>query len=78
MTETALDDFFQVYAIGLACASVCTNFSLEETTRRLNEKYPTGIHSRWAMSSDKTFASGQPNPNQCEDRADCRHVLFNC
>lgn len=71
-------EFYEPYAVGLTAASVCTNLSDDEVTRRLNADHPTGIPSAWSISTSPTFASGAPHPNQCEQRDDCRHVLFEC
>lgn len=76
LSESAIA-VFETYSVGLCCASVCTNLSNDEATRRLNLAHPTGI-APWELSSDATFASGQPHPNQCEQRDDCRHLLFTC
>lgn len=76
-TPTATAPFFEAYAVGMLYASVCTNLTDEEATRELNVAHWTGM-TPWEISADPTFASGEPNPNPCEDRADCRHILFNC
>jgi hypothetical protein len=70
---------FQAYAVGICTASVCTALTDEQTVERMNAEHPTGIDSPWAISTDPTFASGEPNPTPCEDMADThRHILFNC
>lgn len=69
---------FEVYSIGMCCASVCTTLSDEAATLRLNLEEPA-TPAVWAISADKTFHSGQPNPNPCENSPDThRHILFNC
>src|SRR5947209_5782008 len=60
-----VQDHFTVYAIGLVCASVCTNLSDEEATRRLNWQHPTGV-GPWHIASDRTFRTGEANPHPCE------------
>jgi hypothetical protein len=75
---TTTEDF-TAYSVGLVSASVCTNLSLKEANQRLNEEHPTGIDSEWSLSKDKTFASGEPNPCQCEQHPETnKHYLFNC
>lgn len=46
---------FDAYSIGVVFSSVCSNFSLEETTIMLNQRHPTGISSKWSFSKEKTF-----------------------
>ncbi len=70
-------DKFDVYGVGLVCASVCSNLGLEETTKRLNQEHPTGISHGWEFSKNK-FRDGSDNPHICERDTDCRHYLFNC
>lgn len=82
MTETrklsvAADEYFVAYGVGFVCASVCTNLDDKAATERLNWEHPTGVHP-WFVSEDKTFKGGEPMPCPCPDRADCRHILFNC
>lgn len=70
---------FEAYAVGVVCASVCSSLSLEETTGRLNEEHPTGIHSGWALSKDPAFKTGESNPKPCERSPTThKHYLFNC
>lgn len=75
-TETATEPFFEAYSTGLCYASVCTNLSNDEATDRLNVENWTGV-TPWAISGGN-FASGESNPCACTDRADCRHILFEC
>ncbi len=70
-------DKFEVYGIGIVCASVCSNLSKDETSKRLNREHPTGISSQWRLSGDN-FGDGGKNPHTCEQDADCKHYLFNC
>lgn len=70
---------FDVLAVGIVAASVCTSLSDEEATARLNETEPTRISSGWALSEDPTFADGSPNPQPCSLKPEThRHLLFNC
>jgi hypothetical protein len=75
--EDYKDDFWP-YSVGLCCASVCSAHNVEETTERLNLSHPTGISSRWQLSEDKTFKTGEPMPAQCPDHPENKHYLFNC
>ena len=69
---------FEVYSSGLCMASVCSEFDVEETTRRLNEEHPTGIPSRWAKSSED-FRTGEKNPFPCARNPKThKHYLFFC
>ena len=72
-----MEKVFDVYAVGIVCASVCTNLSITETTKRLNRQHPTGISSKWALSKDD-FSDGSLNPHPCENGGENRHYLFNC
>jgi hypothetical protein len=70
---------FQVLAFGLVYASVCTSHDEAETTRLLNLVHPTGLHHGWTPSTDETFATGQPNPCECElSPKTHHHVLYWC
>jgi hypothetical protein len=70
---------FEAYSIGICNASVCSSLTLEEITKRLNERYPTGIASQWTLSEDKQFHSGQPHPCPCEENPETHmHYLFHC
>lgn len=72
-------DDFTIYSEGVVCTSVCTSLSIEVATERLNVECPTGISSRWKLSSDTTFAGGTPMPCVCPDYPEThKHYLFNC
>jgi len=60
--------------------SVCTNVSDRERIEELtNLKNPTGINSRWEISEDKNFPSGEPNPCTCENKPKThKHYLMKC
>jgi hypothetical protein len=67
------------YKIGLCFASVCAlDASPEEIEDSLNRSHPTGIASRWTISHDATFASGEPNPCVCNDDPSRLHWLLSC
>lgn len=70
---------FVAYSVGLCQASACTSLSVEEAAVRMNAEHPTGISSRWEMSSDPTFATGQTNPCPCDEHSVThKHYLFTC
>lgn len=57
---------FDAYSVGPLSASVCSSLGPEETVKRMNEEYPTGIESPWSLAKDTHFKTGQPNPCFCE------------
>ena len=69
-----------IYSSGLLYCSVCAdkNQSIDDITTELNDINPTGISSKWKLSEDKTFASGESNPCQCEHDSNRMHYLFIC
>lgn len=70
---------FEAYAVGVVSASVCSVLSIEETARRLNEEWPTGISSDWQPAEDENFATNQPNPCPCDRNPETHtHYLFHC
>jgi len=69
---------FTTYSVGLVSASVCTRLPLKEATSKLNSQEPTGIPNGWRPSKDKEFATGQPNPCECNRDPRNKHYLFNC
>ena len=70
----------QVYSWGLVSLSACApkDMPIADVTREMNAQHPTGISSKWDVSDEKTFASGQPMPCPCESDADRLHYLFHC
>lgn len=73
-------EHFEVYAIGICSASICTNAPIDAAVERMNAENPTGISSRWTISPDGTFKSGQPNGCPCDAHRipGARHWLLNC
>lgn len=67
-----------VYSSGLCMASVCSKEPVPDMLRSVNLQNPTGISSRWELSKNPTFASGEPNPMQCPDDPDRKHYLLEC
>ena len=70
----------EVYSLGIVSLSCCASndLTIEEITVKINTYHPTGIDSNWKLSKDKTFASGESNPCQCEQDENRKHYLFNC
>lgn len=70
---------FEVFALGLRAASVCTCLDDEDATGWTNELLPTGIAGPWEIADDAAFSDGTPNPSPCEKSPDThRHILFHC
>lgn len=71
---------FDIYASGICAMSVCVNEEAtpKEIEKRANFVSPTGISSRWKISEDKFFRSGQTMPCVCESRPDHKHWLLVC
>lgn len=70
-----------VIAHGVVYCSVCVpkDMSRLDIEQGTNLEIPTGISSRWKISNDKEFRTGQPNPCQCEQFPNSRlHYLLNC
>lgn len=70
-----------VYSVGIVAMSVCVDKKLtrKEIEHLANAEQPTGISSKWKISKDKTFASGESNPCQCDQHPNARkHYLLNC
>ena len=69
------------YSIGITSCSVCAdnNLSIEEIVAYINETEPTEIDSKWEVSKDKKFKSGEANPCECDKFPNERkHYLLNC
>ncbi len=76
--RNAESDDFVIYASGIVYSSVCSSLGLEATLARM-QTIPTGLRSPWALSEDKAFRTGEPNPCPCENQPNTRmHYLFNC
>lgn len=71
----------EIYAEGSCKMSVCVGNGAErgEIERLANVKRPTGIMSRWTISAEPFFATGETNPclndRHPEDRI---HYLLEC
>jgi hypothetical protein len=70
----------EIISMGISSASVCAdeNLSIKEITEFLNGSYPTGISSKWRLSKDKVFRTGESMPCSCEENKGRKHYLFNC
>lgn len=70
---------FSPYAVGLCYASVCSSLPAGQIAARLNLSNPTGLSSRWKLSTDEKFKGGEPNPCICEDfPVTHKHYLLTC
>ncbi len=70
---------FEVYGLGICCASVCTSLPIADAEARLNSVQPTGIDSKWEFSKNKFFANSKViNGCDCPDHVGNKHYLFNC
>lgn len=76
MNETELE----VYSNGLCYCSICTNLdSVAMIENLVNLENPTGTSSRWKISKDPTFNSGDPNPCPCNQKPNThKHYLLEC
>lgn len=68
------------YATGAVSMSVCVKAEAtrDEVEEAANRASPTGIDSRWHISEDATFRTGEPNPCPCQDEPGRFHYLLNC
>lgn len=69
---------FRAYRIGLCTASVCTSLPASAVADRMSQENPSGIDSRWELSTDATFSGGESNPCQCPDSPEHKHYLLEC
>lgn len=70
---------FEAYTVGLVSMSICTNIESRKKIEEIaNIEEPTGISSRWEISPDEIFASGQSNPCPCEQKSGFKHYLMHC
>ena len=70
-----------IYSKGIVSCSVCapTNMTIEEVTKEVNAKNPTGIKTDWELSEEKFFSDGNtPHPKVCEGNETRTHYLFHC
>lgn len=70
----------KVYSYGLIHCSVCVPKGLtkQQIEDAVNSTHPTGISSRWEVSNDATFKTGQSNPCICEQDSERLHYLMVC
>lgn len=70
-----------IYSQGIIAMSICADnsVSVKEIEVFANTENPTGIDSKWKLSEDKTFKSGESNPCKCDKFPNTRkHYLLNC
>lgn len=67
-----------VYKRGPFCCSVCApeHMTGEEVAREVEAGSPAGTGAGWTISTNPTFATGQPNPCPCEQTPGRRHWLL--
>lgn len=80
--EEVTTTFDGIYSLGagLVAMSVCApaDWDEEKVEAAANRENPTGIGSRWTISEDEEFASGETNPHECQDAPGRKHWLLNC
>lgn len=69
-----------IYSWGIVSLSACApkDMPVEDVTREVNVRHPTGIESKWALAEENVFSGGQPMPCQCESDVNRLHYLFHC
>ena len=70
----------EIYSAGIVHLSVCALKTIPVNCVEdfANAEHPTGISSRWNLSEDETFASGEQHPKECEDDSSRIHYLMVC
>ena len=78
--EKKKEVLLEVYSHGVVHCSICTNIdSISLIENLVNAKNPTGIRSRWKVSKQIAFDSGQPNPCPCDQKPEThKHYLMEC
>lgn len=74
-------DEVKIYSLGLVHASACAPAAMERAgvEQAVNAVHPTGIDSDWAVSGDRQFRDGTPNPGPCDTEPEARrHWLLVC
>lgn len=69
-----------IYTSGICYTSVCVEKDADRANIEtyVNLHLPTGISSKWKISTDQSFAEGAPNPSPCPDVEGREHVLLDC
>jgi len=70
-----------VYSIGPCNMSVCARneATIEEITKFVNLKHPTGLDHGRTLSKKKKFSDGTEMPCRCDTHRNTRkHYLFQC
>lgn len=66
------------YAVGLCAASVCTNGTLENALRVVDDRHPTGLDHGWTPST-QVFRDHDSNTMPCAQNPDTHtHYLLEC
>lgn len=74
------DKTVEIYSMGMCFCSVCAPKEMDafRLAKIVNEINPTGIESKWAMSTDPTFKTGEKNPCDCPETDKKQHWLMVC
>lgn len=69
-----------IYSMGICSMSICVKKDLKKAfiEKEINKMSPSGVPTKWQISKDKTFRSGQTNPCQCKENDNRLHYLLNC
>lgn len=69
-----------IYSNGILACSVCVPKKLSKRVieRAVNELNPTMTSTRWKISKDKTFRTGESNPCKCNEEPGRLHYLMEC
>lgn len=79
IVPTAAGDIY-LYRVGGLSMSVCAPGVLTggNVAALINRHHPCGGTLRWAVSDEKTFKGGEPNPCVCEESPDRKHWYIDC
>ena len=74
------DNEVWIYAAGIISCSVCAPGGMDRdvVALQVNHKIPTGISSKWRISDDTHFKSGETIPCDCPDAPGRKHWLLHC
>lgn len=74
------DNEVWVYAAGIITCSVCAPGGMDRDVieRQVNHKVPTGIPSKWRITDETHFRTGETMPGDCPDAPGRKHWLLHC
>ena len=69
-----------IYSNGICYCSVCAPIAMPvgEVEELTNLQNPTGTKSKWMLSDDEKFRTGEQNPHPCDQVDSCQHWLMVC